>query len=97
MPNTFAQYNASCGSPQLLTHSTSSNCKFPLLPTASRTISLQLSAPSIKDCGITLSIPHIWKRKEAYRVLVAKPEGKKPLGRPRCRWKYIRTGIKEAE
>jgi hypothetical protein len=22
----------------------------------------------------------------AYRVLVGKPEGKKPLGRPRCRW-----------
>jgi len=21
-----------------------------------------------------------------YRVLVGKPEGKKPLGRPRCRW-----------
>jgi hypothetical protein len=22
----------------------------------------------------------------AYRVLVGKPEGKTPLGRPRCRW-----------
>jgi hypothetical protein len=22
----------------------------------------------------------------AYRVLVGKPEGKRPLGRPRCRW-----------
>jgi hypothetical protein len=22
-----------------------------------------------------------------YRVLVRKPEGKRPLGRPRCRWK----------
>jgi hypothetical protein len=22
----------------------------------------------------------------AYRILVGKPEGKKPLGRPRCRW-----------
>jgi hypothetical protein len=22
-----------------------------------------------------------------YRVLVGKPEGKRPLGRPRCRWK----------
>jgi hypothetical protein len=21
-----------------------------------------------------------------YRVLVVKPEGKRPLGRPRCRW-----------
>jgi hypothetical protein len=22
----------------------------------------------------------------AYRILVRKPEGKRPLGRPRCRW-----------
>jgi hypothetical protein len=34
-----------------------------------------------------------------YRVLVGKPEGKRPLGRPRCRWEnniklYLReTGI----
>ena len=26
------------------------------------------------------------KRKGAYRVLVRKPEGKRPLGRPRLRW-----------
>jgi hypothetical protein len=24
--------------------------------------------------------------KNVYRILVGKPEGKKPLGRPRCRW-----------
>ena len=24
--------------------------------------------------------------RNAYRVLVWKPEGKRPLGRPRCRW-----------
>jgi hypothetical protein len=24
-----------------------------------------------------------------YRVLVGKPEGKRPLGRPRCRWEDI--------
>jgi hypothetical protein len=23
----------------------------------------------------------------AYRVLVGRPEGRRPLGRPRCRWK----------
>jgi hypothetical protein len=23
-----------------------------------------------------------------YRVLVGKPRGKRPLGRPRCRWEY---------
>ena len=26
------------------------------------------------------------KRRGAYRILVGKPEGKRPLGRPRCRW-----------
>jgi hypothetical protein len=29
----------------------------------------------------------VWgKRKNAYRILVGTPEGKRPLGRPRCRW-----------
>jgi len=28
----------------------------------------------------------VWGRREVYRVLVGKPEGKRPLGRPRCRW-----------
>jgi len=27
------------------------------------------------------------ERRSVYRVLVRKPEGKRPLGRPRCRWK----------
>jgi len=27
------------------------------------------------------------ERRAVYRVLVGKPEGKRPLGRPRCRWK----------
>jgi hypothetical protein len=26
------------------------------------------------------------ERRVVYRVLVGKPEGKRPLGRPRCRW-----------
>jgi hypothetical protein len=26
------------------------------------------------------------KGRGVYRVLVGKPEGKRPLGRPRCRW-----------
>jgi hypothetical protein len=29
---------------------------------------------------------HAWERK-VYTVLVGKPEGKRPLGRPRRRWK----------
>jgi hypothetical protein len=26
------------------------------------------------------------EKRNAYRLLVGKPEGKRPLGRPRCRW-----------
>jgi hypothetical protein len=29
------------------------------------------------------------ERRNAYRLLVGKPEGKRPLGRPRCRWVNI--------
>jgi hypothetical protein len=33
-----------------------------------------------------------------YRVLVGKPEGKRPLGRPRLRWEdNIKTDIQEVE
>jgi hypothetical protein len=31
-----------------------------------------------------------------YRVLVGRPEGKRPLGRQRCRWEYnIKTDLRE--
>jgi hypothetical protein len=26
------------------------------------------------------------EKRNSYRILVGKPEGKRPLGRPRCRW-----------
>jgi hypothetical protein len=33
-----------------------------------------------------------------HRVLVGKPEGKRPLGRPRCRWEdNIKTDLQEVE
>jgi hypothetical protein len=35
---------------------------------------------------------HMGKRRDAYRVLLGKPEGKTPFGRPRHRW-MILTGI----
>jgi hypothetical protein len=36
------------------------------------------------------------KGRGAYRVLVARPEGKRPLGRPRHRWEYnIELGLRE--
>jgi hypothetical protein len=28
----------------------------------------------------------MWANRNVYRLLVGKPEGKRPLGRPRCRW-----------
>ena len=27
---------------------------------------------------------HVWDERRAHRVLVEKPEGNRPLGRPRC-------------
>jgi hypothetical protein len=42
---------------------------------------------------------HIARKKKGrgvYRVLVGKPEGKRPLGRPRCRWEdNIRIDLQE--
>jgi hypothetical protein len=31
-------------------------------------------------------VARIGERRSAYNILVGKPEGKGPLGRPRCRW-----------
>jgi hypothetical protein len=28
------------------------------------------------------------EKRNVYRLLVGKPEGKRPLGKPRCRWIY---------
>jgi len=36
------------------------------------------------------------ERRGTYRILVGKPEQKRPHGRPRCKWKYnIKTDFKE--
>jgi hypothetical protein len=36
------------------------------------------------------------KKKNAYRILMGKPEGKRPLGRPRCRWvDYSKLGLRK--
>ena len=36
------------------------------------------------------------ERRGVHRVLVGKPEGKRPLGRPRNRWKYnIKMNLQE--
>ena len=41
-------------------------------------------------------VARMGEEREVYRVLVGKPEGKRPLGRPRRRWvDNIRTDIQE--
>jgi hypothetical protein len=38
------------------------------------------------------------EKRNAYRLLVGKPEGKRPLGRPRCRWvDNLRMNLGEGE
>ena len=38
----------------------------------------------------------VWVRRGVYRVLVGKPEGRRPLGRPRRRWvDNIRTDLQQ--
>jgi hypothetical protein len=33
-------------------------------------------------------VARMGEMRNAYRILVGKPEGKRPLERPRCRWVY---------
>jgi hypothetical protein len=41
-------------------------------------------------------VAHMWERIGAYWGLVGKPEGKRPLGRPRCRWENnIKIALQE--
>ena len=45
-----------------------------------------------------LGMWRVWVRRMVYRVLVGKPEGKRPLGRPRRRWvDNIRMDVQEVE
>jgi hypothetical protein len=37
----------------------------------------------------------MWEKRNAYRILMGKPEGKRPLGRPRRRWAHnIKTDLR---
>jgi hypothetical protein len=40
-------------------------------------------------------VARLGKGKDVYRVLVGKPEGKRPLGRPRSRWENIMVDLQE--
>jgi hypothetical protein len=47
---------------------------------------------------LVLHVARISEKKDAYRVLVVKPEGKRPLGRRRCRLEdNIKLDIREIE
>jgi hypothetical protein len=40
----------------------------------------------------------VWGRRNVYRVSVGKTDGKKPLGRPKCRWEdNIKIDLQEVE
>jgi hypothetical protein len=47
-------------------------------------------------------VARMWEGRGVYRILVGRPKGKRPLGRPRCRWEdnikmdLGEIGIKEA-
>ena len=42
------------------------------------------------------SVTHMVDRRAIYKVLMGKPEGKRPLERPRCRWEdNIKMELKE--
>ena len=42
------------------------------------------------------NVARMGERRGVYRVLVGKPEGKRPLGRPRRRWEdNIKMGLQE--
>jgi hypothetical protein len=40
-------------------------------------------------------VTHMGQMRNAYGILVGKPEGKRPLGRPRRRWEDIRMVVRE--
>jgi len=47
--------------------------------------------------GVTGNAVHTGKKRNAYRVLLGKPESKKPLGRPRHRWGNTKMNLEETE
>jgi hypothetical protein len=46
--------------------------------------------------GRTCGTHRVWEGRGVYRVLIGRPEGKRPLGRPRRRWEdNIKTDLRE--
>jgi hypothetical protein len=46
----------------------------------------KIFAPSLISMIYVDSVARMREKRNAYRLLVGKPEGKRPLGRPRRRW-----------
>jgi hypothetical protein len=43
-------------------------------------------------------VARIWEKRVAYKILVERPEGRRPLGRPRRRWKdNIKIDLEEGD
>jgi hypothetical protein len=42
-----------------------------------------------------VNIAHMGEKRNAYKILVGKPEEKRPLGRPRHRWENIEMDLRE--
>ena len=40
----------------------------------------------VKSRRLTWHVARVGDKRDAYRILVGKPGGKIPLGKPRCRW-----------
>jgi len=40
-------------------------------------------------------LAHMQKMRNAYNILVGKSEGKRPLGRCRCRWEDVRIDLRQ--
>jgi hypothetical protein len=50
----------------------------------------------VKEGEIAWLVARIWERRNAYGILVGKPEGKRPLGTPRRKWEdNIKTDLRD--
>jgi hypothetical protein len=41
-------------------------------------------------------VTHMGEMRNSYNIFVGKPEWKRPVGRPKCRWEYnVRTDLRK--
>jgi hypothetical protein len=56
-------------------------------------ITRQIKSRTMRWAG---HVARIGEERKLYKVLVGKPEGRRPLGKPRCRWENgIRMDLRE--